>query len=257
MNGKVRMMTTLGRFRDGIIRAFQTDRVVSTEADFVVALTSKNVGTIRLANDIVVRKPITLNGTYNTIIDGGGRFGLRVGRKNADNCMFQLASNTVSDLIFSGVIFHANGASVFCGDGAATILNNFRFDNVDLDGVLFAPLSGYFTINNISLNVRNRVFPGSSDGIGDFTGVRSYDDIGDGSLYQLKTDDKTGLFLAAGTGTLDGKTTAMVRADPPGVYDRGIFYISSPDGVYMQTANQCCANLPHGKRQRRRPGNRR
>lgn len=139
MNGKVRMMQTLGRFRDGIVRAFQTDRVVSTEADFIVALTSKNVGTIRLADDIVLHSPITLEGAYNTIIDGGGRFGFRRARKNTAKYLFDIKSNTASDLAFIGVSFTLDDPTgrIFVGDGPAATMERCKFQNIDTDEGLF------------------------------------------------------------------------------------------------------------------------
>lgn len=190
MNGKVRMMQTLGRFRDGIVRAFQTDRVVSTEADFIVALTSKNVGTIRLADDIVLRKPIVLNGVYNTVIDGGGRFGFRKGRKNTANHLFDFKANTVSDLIFTGVAFHVSGGYVLIGDDNTAAVNNFRFENIDLYGTLFGRRGATDpSLNNVAIDVRLIESGSGGEGIYTYTGVVSYDDVGGGgAYYKLATD---------------------------------------------------------------------
>jgi hypothetical protein len=232
MNGKVRMMTTLGRFRDGIIRAFQTDRVVSTEADFIVALTSKNVGTIRLADDIVLRKPITLSGTYNTVIDGGGRFGFKIGRKNTANYLFDLASNTVADLIFVGVVFDVSGSFVFMADDSTAIANNFQFQNVDLIGTLFGKRgASHATVNNISLQVR---YAQGTEGIIAYTGTISYNNVsGGGAYYHLRTDLRTRHIMFGGTNVLSADSYAKIEAYSTGAAT-GEFIIQRT-GSYMHT----------------------
>ena len=251
MNGKVRMMTTLGRFRDGIIRAFQTDRVVSTEADFIVALTSKNVGTIRLADDIVLRKPITLNGTYNTVIDGGGRFGFKIGRKNTANYLFDLASNTVADLIFTGTVFHTPASFVFMADSSAANANNFRLENIDLYGTLFGTRGAtHATVNNIILQVRF-VGPGSgAEGQYIYTGNVSYNDVGGfGAYYNLVTDSRTRHFVYGGDNLLDANNIAMIRSQPSTSAEQGLFkaHPISPTG-YIHTEQTQVAPTLHSIR---------
>lgn len=157
MNGKVRMMQTLGRFRDGIVRAFQTDRVVSTEADFIVALTSKNVGTIRLADNIVLRKPLILTGAYNTVIDGGGRFGFIRGRKNTANYLFDLQNGSASDIAFVGVSFTLGiTGKIFVADSSTSEAIRLRLDNVDTDQDFFGTRTpGGIKLVNVEISVRN------------------------------------------------------------------------------------------------------
>lgn len=249
MNGKVRMMQTLGRFRDGIVRAFQTDRVVSTEADFIVALTSKNVGTIRLADDIVLRKPIVLNGAYNTIIDGGGRFGFRRGRKNTANHLFDLQSYSASDLGFTGVSFTLGGVGkIFVADTSSSEILRFNFNNVDTDQDLFGTRTpGGIKLVNVTASIRNGT---ATFGVGNITADSTYTirSLGLGASFSdfEQTGQNNSVYLTDQSVITSAENTAAMFVVPIGGSYSGEFSIQ-PVGAsgYLHTKQTQVAPTLH------------
>jgi len=237
MNGKVRMMTTLGRFRDGIIRAFQTDRVVSTEADFIVALTSKNVGTIRLADDIVLRKPILLDGSYNTVIDGGGRFGFVRGRKNAANYFFDMANNAVSDITFSGVSFSLKATGkIFVADSSTPVLSRLKLDSIDTDQELFGTrVPGGITLHDAYISIRQSTVTGSAVGNTAIASSYQYADLSAATPYTLtQTGQNNSVYMTQQSHIVSAENTAAMFVVPIGGAYAGEFSVQ-PIGAFLHT----------------------
>jgi hypothetical protein len=86
-----------------------------------LARTEGNVSVIRLAGNISLSRPVVLSGTYNVVLDGGGKYGIRVAADYAHAMLFDVQDNAVSDILFRGLTFS-------CED-AATTTHLIRADN--------------------------------------------------------------------------------------------------------------------------------
>lgn len=128
-------------------RQQDADRLVVTEHELLTVLQqaladNARVATIRLGANIVLSRPVGLSGTYNVVVDGGGRYGFSVPAAFTGTELFTasgLSNILFRDCAFAGPAGAASAGATLqrlIGLAAAGTLNNVSFERCTFQRIL-------------------------------------------------------------------------------------------------------------------------
>lgn len=129
-------------------RQQDADRLVVTEHELLTVLQqaladNARVATIRLGANIVLSRPVGLSGTYNVVVDGGGRYGFSVPAAFTGTELFT-ASSSLSNILFRDIAFAGPAGPAFAGAtllrlvgfAASGVLSNVSFERCIFSRIL-------------------------------------------------------------------------------------------------------------------------
>lgn len=125
-------------------RQQDADRLVYDEGDLrrtlAEAARTRSVATIRLASDIFLTRPISLQGvSYALVVDGGNQYALRTTVGWADAFLVDIGNLSVSDITFQNLTFSGPVSQtllverIVSADTAAASLDNVNFKHVRVE----------------------------------------------------------------------------------------------------------------------------